>query len=126
MNMKFDSSSLESDLANFEHEISRYELESGSKVDDGVKIATLINGTSGPPLEWIRLRAPDNDWRAIRNQVVGYARTMSFDSTMASTSSSMSGPAPMEIGAVWGKGKGKGKGKVEGKGKDGKGQAQPS
>ena len=87
------------------------------KVDDGVKIAALINGTSDPLLEWIRFRAPDNDWRAIRNQVVGYARTMGFGSTTASTSSSMPGPAPMEIDAVWKGGKSKGKGKGKGKGK---------
>ena len=65
MNMKFDTKNLESNLVDFEHEISRYEMESGSKVDEGVKIATLINGTSGPLFEWIRLRAPDNDWQAI-------------------------------------------------------------
>ena len=44
----------------------------------------------------------------------GYARTVSFELTMASTSSSMPGPTPMEIDAIRKGGKGKSKGKGQG------------
>ena len=132
LNMKFDENSLEDQLASWDAEVSKYQLETKSVLPDPILTATIINGTTGHLQQWIQLHSSQfKDYKALRDSVVSYARSRRFTSSL-STSTSM--PTPMEIDGIlnpkgFGKGKGKDKGKGKGKGKGsskGKGPYMPS
>ena len=142
---KFDLENLEQNLAEWEYEVTKYELEEGA-LQEGVKVATVIDGLEGDIQQWAQLNCSYlKTYRALRDNLVSFARSRRFSSKSSptptppatSTGESTTGPVPMDIGAVWqgdskgywkgdSKGKGTHKGKGKGKGKGaGKGPPQP-
>ena len=89
---------------------AKYEQQTGTPIPDSVLVATLMNKTSGALQQHLRLNAATiNTYEQMRNTLVQYFRSRHI------LTSSDSGLAPMDIGAL--KGKGYFKGKSEGKGK---------
>jgi len=96
-----------------------------------VKIAVLMNETTGPLQQHLHLNAGTTPTYAeVRATIMEYYRTTTAFSRLQQHLSSAvitnlgGGPAPMDIGATCkgkGKGKGKNKGKGYGKGNKGKG-----
>ena len=83
----------------------------GTAVPDSVLVATLMNKTSGALQQHLRLNAATiNTYEQMRNTLVQYFRSRRI------LTSSDSGLAPMDIGALKGKGYFKGKSKGKGKG----------
>ena len=89
---------------------AKYEQQTGTPIPDSVLVATLMNKTSGALQQHLRLNAATiNTYEQMRNTLVQYFRSRHI------LTSSDSGLAPMDIGAL--KGKGNFKGKSGGKGK---------
>ena len=128
LDWKFNAHSFEQDFNAWETVKVRYETLTGTSLPDGVLIATLLNKTSGPLQQHLRLNSTSiRTYPQMREVIVSYFRSrLMLHGTASHTSASSQGPAPMDVGALKGKygnfkGK-KGKGKGFGfKGKGGKG-----
>ena len=119
---KFDTNNFEESFSTWEFELARYERDNNAQLPDQVKIAVLMNETTGPLQQHLHLNASATPTYAeVRTTIMEYYRTTTAFSRLQQQSSSAvssnqgGGPAPMDIGATY-KGKGKGKGKSKGKG----------
>ena len=123
---KFDdnnnNNNLEESLSTWEFELARYERDNNAQLPDRVKIAVLMNETTGPLQEHLHLNASATPTYAEARTTImeHYRTTIAFSRLQQHSSSAVStnlggGPAPMDIGATY-KGRGKGKGKNKGKG----------
>ena len=134
----FDSNNFEESFSNWEFELSRYERDNNTTLPDQIKIAVLMNETSGPLQQHLHLNAGATPtYVEVRETIMEYYRATTALSRLHQQpgSSSVSthaqgGPAPMDIGAVnkgykgkcnKGKGKKPNKGKGKSKGNKGKG-----
>ena len=116
--------------------MERYERDNNTQLPDQIKIAVLMNETTGPLQQHLRLNAGQSPtYPMIREITTEYYRTTTaFARLQQQASSAVStnyngGPAPMDISATYkgkgGRGKGKGyKGKQQGKGYKGKGKGK--
>ena len=108
---KFNTQTFEQDFNAWETVKAKYEQQTGTPIPDSVLVATLMNKTSGALQQHLRLNAATiNTYDQMRNTLVQYFRSRHI------LTSSDSGLAPMDIGAL--KGKGYFKGKNKGKGKE--------
>ena len=127
-----DPNNFEESFANWEYELTRFERDNSTTLPDQVKIAILLNETTGPLQQHLQLLAGTNQtYAAIRTTITEYYRaTTAFSRMQASQAPSSAvgtnysgGSAPMDIGSI-GKRKGhKGKGYNRGKGYGYKGKA---
>ncbi len=111
---KFNIQTSEQDFNAWETVKATYERQTGTPIPDSILVATLTNETSEALQHHLRLKAATaNTYDQMRNTSVQYFRSRHI------LTSSDSGLAPMDIGALKGKGylKGKSKGKSKGKGK---------
>ena len=127
---KFDNNNFEESFSTWEFELQRFERDNGQQLPDAVKIAVLLNETTGPLQQHLQLLSGQNpNYARVKATITEYYRSTTAFSKLqqlATQSSSVStnyagGQAPMDIDAVHkGKGKhkekGKGKGKHKGKG----------
>ena len=129
---------MDEDLLKFEAEINKYEKETSSVLPSAIKVAVLMNKTSGSLQQRIRLNANNNTaFNEIKDIILNYTQAQQPFSLGPSSLST----TPMEVDAFgvnafnWkgkgkdkgkGKGKDRGKGKGKGKGKDGKGPSPSS
>ena len=82
ISMQFDTTNLETQLVLWEQEISKYEVETQSPLPDSIKIAVLINGTTGPLQEWIQLNGSNMQvYTNVRTSIVNYVRSKKTFST---------------------------------------------
>eukprot|EP00434_Breviolum_minutum_P019739 symbB.v1.2.017416.t1/scaffold1359.1/size123592/1 len=108
---KFNTQTFEQDFNAWETVKAKYEQQTGTPIPDSVLVATLMNKTSGALQQHLRLNAATiNTYDQMRNTLVQYFRSRHI------LTSSDSGLAPMDIGALKGKGYFKGKNKGKGKG----------
>ena len=108
---KFNTQTFEQDFNAWETVKAKYEQQTGTPIPDSVLVATLMNKTSGALQQHLRLNAATiNTYEQMRNTLVQYFRSRHI------LTSSDSGLAPMDIGALKGKGYFKGKSKGKGKG----------
>ena len=119
---KFDTNNFEESFSTWEFELARYERDNNAQLPDQVKIAVLMNETTGPLQQHLHLNASATPtYVEVRTTIMEYYRTTTAFSRLQQQSSSAvssnlgGGPAPMDIGATY-KGRGKGKGKHKGKG----------
>ena len=128
---KFDNNNFEESFATWEFELARFERDNGSTLPDTVKIAVLLNETTGPLQQHLQLLAGTiTTYAQIRTTIMEYYRATTAFTKLALQPGSSSvatnyggGQAPMDIGAI-NKGKGKYKGKYnkrKGRGKQGQG-----
>ena len=109
--MEVQHSDFEQDFNAWETVKAKYEQQTGTPIPDSVLVATLTNKTSGALQQHLRLNAATiNTYEQMRNTLVQYFRSRHI------LTSSDSGLAPMDIGALKGKGYFKGKSKGKGKG----------
>ena len=130
LDFKFNPQNFEQDFNTWETFKVKYEKQTGTELPDSVLVATLLNKTSGPLQQHLRLNARNlTTYEDIRATILEYHQSRHILTGAASSSSQ--GPAPMDIGGLKGKkGFGKGglgyfkgkKGKGKGKGKKGKGK----
>ena len=120
----FDTNNFEESFSNWEFELNRYERDNTTRLPDQVKIAILMNETTGQLQQHLHLNASNAlTYAEIRTVITEYYKTATaFTRMQQNQSSSVStnmqgGPAPMDIGALHNKGKYKGKNKGKGKGK---------
>ena len=128
----FDTHNFEESFAHWEYEVTKFERDNSMTLPDQVKIAVLLNETTGPLQQHLQLLAGTNQtYAAIRTTITEYYRaTTAFSRMQASQAPSSAvgtsysgGTGPMDIGAI-GKSKGyKGKGYSKGKGYGNKGKA---
>ena len=129
---KFDNNNFEESFSTWEFELARYERDNNAQLPDQVKIAVLMNETTGPLHNiYVSTQAQHPHYAEVRTTIMEYYRTTTAFSRLQQHSSSAvsknlgGGPAPMDIGATYkGKGKGKNKAKGYGKGNKGKGYQQ--
>ena len=108
---KFNTQTFEQDFNAWETVKAKYEQQTGTPIPDSVLVATLMNKTSGALQQHLRLNAATiNTYDQMRNTLVQYFRSRHI------LTSSDSGLAPMDIGALKGKGYFKGMSKGKGKG----------
>ena len=108
---KFNTQTFEQDFNAWETVKAKYEQQTGTPIPDSVLVATLMNKTSGALQQHLRWNAATiNTYDQMRNTLVQYFRSRHI------LTSSDSGLAPMDIGALKGKGYFKGKSKGKGKG----------
>ena len=108
---KFNTQTFEQDFNAWETVKAKYVQQTGTPIPDSVLVATLMNKTSGALQQHLRLNAATiNTYDQMRNTLVQYFRSRHI------LTSSDSGLAPMDIGALKGKGYFKGKSKGKGKG----------
>ena len=124
---KFDDKNFEETFLRWEYDLARYETDNTSELPDGVKIAVLLNETTGALQQHLRLRAGTvTTYEEMRSIVIEYYRATSAVAKLRSLQQvqSSDGPSPMDIGA-YGYGYGnKGKSKDKGKGSKGKGKGK--
>ena len=130
MDFKFNPQNFEQDFNTWETFKVKYEKQTGIELPDSVLVATLLNKTSGPLQQHLRLNARNlTTYEDIRATILEYHQSRHILTGAAASSSQ--GPAPMDIGGLNGKkGFGKGglgyfkgkKGRGKGKGKKGKGK----
>ena len=109
---------------------NRHERQTQTQLPDSILVATLLNKTTGPLQQHLRLNVRTLDtYDTVRRVIMEYYQSRH----VTNVSKTANGPAPMEIGAMWRKGKGKkgsgkwsplnwnwkGKGKMKGSGKTG-------
>ena len=123
--LEFTFKNMDEDLLNFEAEINKYEKETSSVLPSAIKVAVLMNRTSGSLQQHIRLNANNNTaFNEIKETILNYTKAQQPFSLGPSSLST----TPMEVDAFGvnafnkkGKGKeflkGKGQGKDKGKGK---------
>ena len=118
----FDTNNFEESFATWEFELSRFERDNGQQLPDAVKIAVLLNETTGPLQQHLQLLSGSNpSYRQVKDTIIEYYRSNTAFTKLTQSSSVSTnfggGQAPMDIGA-FNKGKGKkGKGKHKGKNK---------
>ena len=118
----FDSNNFEESFSNWEFELSRYERDNNTTLPDQIKIAVLMNETSGPLQQHLHLNAGATPtYVEVRETIMEYYRATTALSrlhqqpgTSSVSTHAQGGPAPMDIGAVnkgykgkYNKGKGK-------------------
>ena len=107
LNFKFTSQDFEQDFNTWETFKVKYEKQTGTELTDSVLVATLLNKTSGPLQQHLRLNARNlTTYEDIRAAILEYHQSRHI---LAGAASSSQGPAPMDIGGLKGK-KGFGKG----------------
>ena len=94
LSTKFATETLEYALTQWEEDIHRYEIESGQRVTDEIKLAVLLNHTAGPIHKHHKLNVcvPETNQQAINAILTDIRSRQQF------------GPTPMGIGHV-GKGR---------------------
>ena len=133
----FNHNNSEESFSTWEFEVDRYERDNNTQLPDQVKIAVLMNETTGPLQQHLHLNAGQAPtYPMIREIITEYYRTTTaFARLQQQVFSSVStnhngGPPPMDISATYkgkgGRGKGnKGyKGKQQSKGYKGKGKGK--
>ena len=129
LDFKFNPQNFEQDFNTWETFKVKYEKQTGTELPDSVLVAMLLNKTSGPLQQHLRLNARNlTTYEHIRATALEYHQSRHI---LTGAASSSQGPAPMDIGGLQGK-KGFGKGgfghfkgkqsKGKGKGKKGKGK----
>ena len=124
----FHHNNFEESFSTWEFEVERYEQDNNTQLPDQVKIAVLMNETTGPLQQHLHLNAGQTPTYTMISEIIKeyYKTTTAFARLQQQTSSAVStnyhgGTAPMDISATYkgkgGRGKGnKGyKGKPEGK-----------
>ena len=92
---KFNTQTFEQDFNAWETVKAKYEQQTGTPIPDSVLVATLMNKTSGALQQHLRLNAATiNTYEQMRNTLVQYLRSRHI------LTSSDSGLAPMDIGAL--------------------------
>jgi hypothetical protein len=120
----FDNNNFEESFPTWEFELARYERDNNTQLPDAVKIAVLMNETTGALQQHLQLNAGQAPtYNEVRETMEYYRTTIAFSRLRAQTSSAIGsnyggGTAPMDISATY---KGKNKGQGKGKGKQGKG-----
>ena len=123
----FNHNNIEESFSTWEFEVDRHERDNNTQLPDQVKIAVLMDETTGPLQQHLQLNAGQAPtYPMIREIITEYYRTTrAFARLQQQASSSVStnhigGPAPIDISATY-----KGKG-GRGKGNEGyKGKQQP-
>ena len=130
---KFDNNNFEESFSTWEFELQRFERDNGQTRPDAVKIAVLLNKTSGPLQQHLQLLSGQSpSYTRVKQTIIEYYRSTTVFSKLQqlrTQSSSVAtnlagGQAPMDIDAIHqgkgkynnNKGKSKGKGKHKGKG----------
>jgi hypothetical protein len=119
----FDTNNFEESFSNWEFELHRYERDSTTRLPDPVKIAILMNETTGQLQQHLHLNAGATPTYAeVRSIIMEYYRTatafnrLQQQQPLSSVSANyQGGQVPMDIGALHNKGKNKGKYKGKGK-----------
>ena len=119
----FDTNNFEESFSNWEFELNRYERDNTTQLPDSIKIAILMNETTGQLQQHLHLNAGmTTTYNEVRNIIMEYYRTATAFTRLQQQqpSSSVStnfqgGPAPMDISTLHNKGKHKGKHKGKGK-----------
>ena len=102
LDFKFNPQNFEQDFNTWETFKVKYEKQTGTELPDSVLVATLLNKTSGPLQQHLRLNARNlTTYEDIRATILEYHQSRHI-LTGASASSSQ-GPAPMDIGGLKGK-----------------------
>ena len=104
----FDSNNFEESFSNWEFELSRYERDNNTTLPDQIKIAVLMNETSGPLQQHLHLNAGATPtYVEVRETIMEYYRATTALSrlhqqtgTSSVSTHAQGGPAPMDIGAV--------------------------
>ena len=106
LDWKFNTHTFEQDFNAWETVKNKYEQQTGQQLPDSILVATLMNKTSGPLQQHLRLNAGNiNTFDQVKQLLVQYFRSRHI-LNIPDTS------GPMDVGAIKGKGKkGKGKGK---------------
>ena len=74
-----DPNNLEESFANWEYELTRFEQDNSTTLPDQVKIAILLNETTGPIQQHLQLLAGTNQtYAAIRTTITEYYRATAF------------------------------------------------
>ena len=131
LEFRFRSDHFEQDFSEWETLKARYERQAGAPLPDNILVATLLNRTTGPLQQHLRLNVRTMDtYEAVREVITAYYQSRH----VLNYRTDPTGPAPMDVGALWRKGKGKkGTGKWsptgwmrgKGKGKKGSGKWSP-
>ena len=141
LDFKFSPQTFEQDFNTWETIKIRYETQTGQAIPDSILVATLLNKTSGPLQQHLRLNAPAlATYDQTRSVIVQYYHSRHILRNTPQGRADSQGRALMDIGGLMkgfkGKGKGKGKGfkgahwsyskgfKGKGKGKDFKGKGK--
>ena len=105
---KFQEKNFETTFAQWEMEISKFEVAIDAKLYEPVKIGLLIAGTTGKIHDHLCLTINDGmNYGQVRDTIINYFKTKSLDTKRHNDDG---GPRPMEVDQIKGKGKGKGKG----------------
>ena len=122
LEFRFRTEQFEQDYSEWETLKNRYERHTGTTLPDSALVATLLNKTSGPLQQHLRLNVRTLDtYENVKSVILAYCQSRHVIGLGTNN-----GPAPMDVGALtkgkgrvgqyhlghW-KGKGKGKGRVE-------------
>ena len=74
----FNEAPFEEQFLHWEYDINRHEKDNGAALQDGVKIAMLLNKTKGAPQQHLQLRAGQiTNYNEIRAVILDYYKTIS-------------------------------------------------
>ena len=118
LEFKFRTDHFEQDYSEWETLKARYEKQTGAPLPDNILVATLLNKTTGALQQHLRLNVRTMDtYSTVRDVITAYYQSRHIANYK---STDPTGPAPMDIGAMWRKGKGKG---LHWKGSKGRGKS---
>ena len=111
MNFDFKEDQFEQDFQLWENLVAKYETESGTTLEESLKIAVMLNKTSGKLQEHLRLNAGLlKTYQSIRTCVVDYYKTAQTFKDLKAAANPKQGDGINFVG----KGKGRGKGTWKG------------
>ena len=98
----FDTNNFEESFATWEFELSRFERDNGQQLPDSVKIAVLLNETTGPLQQHLQLLSGSNPtYRQVKDTIIEYYRSNTAFTRLAQSSSVAThyggGQAPMTL-----------------------------
>ena len=75
----FDTNNFEESFATWEFELTRFERDNGQQLPDSVKIAVLLNETTGPLQQHLQLLSGSNPtYRQVKDTIIEYYRSNSI------------------------------------------------
>ena len=110
----FDKNNFDTSFSTWEFELQRFERDNGQTLSDSVKIAVLLNETSGPLQQHLQLLSGQSpNYARVKQTIIEYYRSTTAFSKLQQLRSQLSsvatsfggGQAPMDIDAIH-KGKG--------------------
>ena len=119
LDFRFRPEHFEQDYSEWETLKARYEKQTGAALPDNILVATLLNGTTGPLQQHLRLNVRTMDsYDTVKDVITAYYQSRHITNLRTVDTG---GPAPMDVGALWRKG-GRGKMGPHWKGSKGKGK----